>query len=117
MPGAALGDAVGISRMLGRRRCAGGEPRRIHDRPAVRVRDGAGAQVRHRGADQRGSAGSDLNHGLVRDAMAHYAGVVETDPEPSARDAAASVDFIGVYDTIAMAIDVRRGTAAACSSR
>jgi CubicO group peptidase (beta-lactamase class C family) len=108
MPGAALGDAVGISWML-------------RDVDGVQVVSHGGSTIGQQSAFEMvperkfgiavltngGSAGSDLNHGLVRDAMAHYAGVVETDPEPSARDAAALEDFIGVYDTIAMAIDVR----------
>jgi CubicO group peptidase (beta-lactamase class C family) len=107
MPGAALGDAVGISWML-------------RDVDGVQVVSHGGSTIGQQSAFEMvpekkfgiavltngGSAGSDLNHGVVRDVMAHYAGVVEKDPEASTRDSAALSDFLGGYETIAMAIEV-----------
>ncbi len=109
MSGAALGDAVGISWML-------------RDADGVQVVTHGGSTLGQQSAFQMvpekkfgiavmtngGSAGSDLNHGLVRDAMAHFAGIVEVDPEPHARDAATLSDFVGDYDTISMALQVRK---------
>ena len=107
MPGAALGDAVGISWML-------------RDVDGVQVVAHGGSTIGQQSAFEMvperkfgiavltngGSAGSDLNHGLVRDVMAHYAGVVETDPVAVERESGALADYVGEYDTIAMAIEV-----------
>jgi CubicO group peptidase (beta-lactamase class C family) len=108
MPGAALGDAVGISWMM-------------RDVDGVTVVSHGGSTIGQQSAFEMvperkfgiavmtngGSAGSDLNHGLVRDVLEHYAGVVEKDPETATRESAALSDFVGDYDTIAMAIEVR----------
>ena len=107
MPGAALGDAVGISWML-------------RDVDGVQVVAHGGSTIGQQSAFEMvperkfgiavltngGSAGSDLNHGLVRDVMAHYAGIVETDPVALERESGGLADYVGQYDTIAMAIEV-----------
>ena len=108
MPGSALGDAVGISWML-------------KDVDGVQLVSHGGSTLGQQSAfvmvpekkfgiavlTNAGSAGTDLNHGLVRDALAHFVGVVESDPEPVARNAADLAEFIGDYDTIAIALQVR----------
>ncbi len=38
--------------------------------------------------------------------MAHYAGIVETDPVALERESGGLADYVGQYDTIAMAIEV-----------
>lgn len=108
MPGAALGDAMGISWML-------------KDVDGVRVVSHGGSTLGQQSAfdmvpekkfgiavmTNGGSAGSDLNHGLVRDVMAHFVGLKDVDPEPQNRDAADLSEFVGDYDTIAIALEVR----------
>lgn len=108
MKGSAMGDAVGISWML-------------KDVDGVQLVSHGGSTLGQQSAfvmvpeknfgitvlTNASSAGTDLHHGLVREALAHFVGVVETDPEPFVRDSAALAEFLGTYDTIAMALEVR----------
>lgn len=107
MPGSALGDAVGISWML---KDADGVQLVSHGGSTLGQQSAfVMAPEKHFGIavlTNASSAGSDLNHGLVRDALAHFAGVVETDPEPVSRDSKALAEFVGDYGTIATSIHV-----------
>ena len=107
MPGSALGDAIGISWMLkdvdGVGLVSHGGSTLGQQSAFVMVPD------KHFGISvvtNASSAGSDLNHGLVRDALAHFVGVVESDPEPVVRDTQELAEFVGEYDTIAMSLKV-----------
>jgi hypothetical protein len=107
IPGSALGDAIGISWMLkdvdGVGLVSHGGSTLGQQSAFVMVPD------KHFGISvvtNAGSAGTDLNHGLVRDALAHFVGVVESDPEPVARDSQELAEFVGEYDTIAVSLKV-----------
>lgn len=107
MAGSALGDAVGISWMLkdvdGIGLVSHGGSTLGQQSAFVMVPD------KHFGIavlTNASSAGSDLNHGLVREALVHFVGVMESDPEPAVRDSEELAEFVGEYDTIAMSLKV-----------
>ena len=105
MPGSAIGDHVGIGWLL-------------HDVDGVRIVGHGGSTIGQESAflmipersfgiavlTNADSAGGELNHAVTRAAQEHYAGVVETDPEPTTRSAELLEEFTGDYDTIAMSL-------------
>ncbi len=105
MKGSALGDYVGISWLL-------------QDVDGVRLVGHGGSTIGQESAFQMvpersfgiavltnaDRAGGELNHAVTRAALEHYAGVVETDPEPTSRSNDALAEFAGEYETIAMTL-------------
>ena len=88
MPGSALGDAVGISWLLrGRRRSAGWSATAARPSasspPSRWCRSATSASP---SSPTPTAPAGELNHAVVRAALEHYAGVVETDPEPTSRE-------------------------------
>ncbi len=102
MPGSALGDAVGIGWML-------------RDVDGVRLVSHGGDTIGQHSAfvmaPARGFAvisltncgpnGGQFNEGIVRWALAEYAGVIERDPEPVTLGEAELAPYAGAYETIA----------------
>lgn len=107
MPGSALGDAVGISWFI---RDAGGERVVGHGGDTI-GQHSEFVMVPERGfaftcMTNCGPNGSELNEDLLRWALEHYLGVVETEPEPVLLSDEQLRPYTGHYETIAVTCEI-----------
>ena len=107
MPGSALGDAVGISWLLGET----GGVRTVGHGGTTNGQHSDFTMVPDRGfavtsLSNCGPTGPVLNKRIVAWALEHYLGVVETELEPLSLSAEELAPYTGTFETIAAVVDV-----------